>query len=529
MWVAGKSYAEPLMSDEQPASWKFYEPDLHTDRLAANRQREVAWDYRMKEFCPAEALPGFAFHQTDRTGSPAQKAVCPDARCAYKSRRRDFDLLGYRYSLLSSIGTAGLNNVLNNLPARSEDEFSGFPDEDIQWISSWLRWTDTNAHILLNARPLVMTASSGMVTSRPSRGNVDGMIMLEDGELGRGFVFVFNPSHRPVHVQIALDESNGFKCSTTMPLDVTRIGSSERNEPSSTGGFRLGRIECGGRVPIQVMPTSAAVFSIEPAGGVTRTPHVYGTPYDSAVVNTSNGMLSIRGAVGEVGTKLELRVLLPPETPSIGSIELNGMKVPSSAFECCAPFQGVPSVRVYSLIWAGEPFARCEEIHLSGGSGAFLVPTEVRTQLQARNATYHIEYDLDPQGNDDANVAWLAPGRLLLFFKPAAGIANEEAPAYNLSAVVDGAPLLVRAAYNTIVPNSGSFIGHWADVTRYIDGDTHTLQVVLPHGRNLEGVFFENVETTWSMGLLPSKSDGAATFHVFSPAVLADFRPLVAL
>jgi len=33
------------------------------DRLSANRQREVAWDYRMKEFCPMEALPGFAFHQ----------------------------------------------------------------------------------------------------------------------------------------------------------------------------------------------------------------------------------------------------------------------------------------------------------------------------------------------------------------------------------------------------------------------------------------------------------------------------------
>ena len=57
MWAQGGSYAEPLMSDEQPASWDFYEADLHTDRLAGNKQRAVAALYRA-EFCPNEALPG---------------------------------------------------------------------------------------------------------------------------------------------------------------------------------------------------------------------------------------------------------------------------------------------------------------------------------------------------------------------------------------------------------------------------------------------------------------------------------------
>ena len=32
MWVQGGSYAEPLMSDEQPGSWMFTGADLHTDR-----------------------------------------------------------------------------------------------------------------------------------------------------------------------------------------------------------------------------------------------------------------------------------------------------------------------------------------------------------------------------------------------------------------------------------------------------------------------------------------------------------------
>ena len=107
MWAAG-SYAEPLASDEQPTSWTFFTADLHTDRLAGNKQRSVAKAYR-DEFCPNEALPGFAFHQTDRDPTALQNkdSACPQGRCSNHSRTRDFDLLGYRYSLLSSIASGG--------------------------------------------------------------------------------------------------------------------------------------------------------------------------------------------------------------------------------------------------------------------------------------------------------------------------------------------------------------------------------------------------------------------------------------
>ena len=66
----------------------FYEADLHTDRVSANRQRQVAWSYRQQEFCPSEVLPGFAFHQTDRAVTKAQARVCPDGRCSNASRSR---------------------------------------------------------------------------------------------------------------------------------------------------------------------------------------------------------------------------------------------------------------------------------------------------------------------------------------------------------------------------------------------------------------------------------------------------------
>jgi hypothetical protein len=70
----------------------FYEADLKTDRLSANKQRSVAFDYRNLEFCPAEVLPGFAMHQTDRDATKLEG----DPRSNNHSRARDFDLLGYR-------------------------------------------------------------------------------------------------------------------------------------------------------------------------------------------------------------------------------------------------------------------------------------------------------------------------------------------------------------------------------------------------------------------------------------------------
>ena len=92
-----------------------YCADLHTDRLSANFERSIAWKYRNVEFCPAEVLPGFAMHQTDRDPTALEK-VAGGQRSNSHARARDFDLLGYRYSIMSSVGTAGLNNVVNMLP-----------------------------------------------------------------------------------------------------------------------------------------------------------------------------------------------------------------------------------------------------------------------------------------------------------------------------------------------------------------------------------------------------------------------------
>ena len=63
---------------------------------------------------------------------------------------------------------------------------------------------------------------------------------------------------------------------------------------------------------------------------------------------------------------------------------------------------------------------------------------------------------------------------------------------------VDGHPLLVRKAYNTIVPNPGRFIGHWADVTPLVTPGKQQVLTLRLSGKSPnvpQGVFFENVET----------------------------------
>ena len=62
-----------------------------------------------------------------------------DAR-AWDSNRfiRDFDHFGYKVALLSSVGSTGLNSIVNTLPARDAEEFEKFAKEDLAFIRGWL-------------------------------------------------------------------------------------------------------------------------------------------------------------------------------------------------------------------------------------------------------------------------------------------------------------------------------------------------------------------------------------------------------
>ncbi|MGE5110904.1 MAG: hypothetical protein ACM3JB_08625, partial [Acidobacteriaceae bacterium] len=61
-WLAG-SYPHPTGNDEQPESFVPF-PDLHFDRVSADRMRFVNYWYRNYQFAPEEIIPGYMTHQT---------------------------------------------------------------------------------------------------------------------------------------------------------------------------------------------------------------------------------------------------------------------------------------------------------------------------------------------------------------------------------------------------------------------------------------------------------------------------------
>ena len=73
----------------------------------------------------------FSMCPTEENANSTREWRCADGRCSNYSRARDFDLLGYRYSLLSSIATGGLNNVMCYLPARDAEEFAKLPAAEL--------------------------------------------------------------------------------------------------------------------------------------------------------------------------------------------------------------------------------------------------------------------------------------------------------------------------------------------------------------------------------------------------------------
>ena len=480
------------MSDEQPGSWPFYETDLHTDRLAGNKQRQVAKLYR-DEFCPNDALPGFAFHQTDRDATEVQKGICSDGRCSNHSRVRDFDLLGYRYSLLSSVGTAGLNNVVNMLPARDEQEFKLFPKEDLNFVSEWLQWTDENVVLLQLTRPIPSLAA-------PGAGVADGTIMLRDDNTG--CMFMYNPTMREVNVSLPLSgyssDSLGFKCRGNESVLVKQLASSERSSPMAQA-YNVDLVDCGsGVLSLTLPPTTARVFEF--VAWKAGSTIVFGAPA-STVNFDDNGTVSVSGALGESGTAVDMAIVLPTSQSAVTSVFVNGKSV---EFSAASKSSGTVAVAVEGTLWAGERFSRAQEVHSDsslGWSGTFTVPQSAIDQLEARNASYPIDYNTDPNDTDDANVAWLAPGRILVFVKYVAGSIDDT---LNVTGSIDGQQLLVRKAYNTIVRNPGRFIGHWADVTPLVKpGQQQTLELQLPAGlqQQPEGVFFDNIETIFTSSL----------------------------
>jgi hypothetical protein len=473
-WLAG-SYPHPTFNDEQPESFTPY-PDLHVDRVSADRERYTAYRYRNYEFTPSELVPGFITHQTSRSDEsdemPSRKTA--DRGTVLTSfRARDWDYLGWRYSLLSSIAVAGWNNVLNMLPARDSAENASFSEADRAWLRHWLQWTTTNKELLRHTRTIL---------GQPALGKVDGTSAIAGD---RGFVFLFNPDARRLTARVPLDGSIGLTAGERYTL----------REMHPLEGRRLGKPgegfwQRGDTVEVALDGGSALALEVVPAPANVRDPVVFGATGEATV---ASGVLALTGVRGEAGTSARLLIALPPRT-AVSRATVNGVWATvvahrEGAVEIATRFGGAEFHQLQPVVAWDSAF--------TGGhlSGTFTIPRRVFDQLSARRRAWPIPWTVE-----DYRTTWLAPERLLLY-APFAQADDK----WDARLLVDGKPIEFRKAYTAVRAVRSTFVGFYADVSLLEPDRPYRFELDLPMlepGRFL-GLYFENVEPEYVSAIVP--------------------------
>lgn len=468
-WLAG-SYPHPTGQDEQPESFLPY-PDLHFDRVSADRTRYVNFWYRNYQFAPSEIVPGYATHQTERSRnipSDAETGGHPqhveEVHSAF--RLRDWDYLGFRYSFLSSIGTGGWNNVVDMIPARDAEEFQHFSTADKQWIRTWLDWTSTHKEQLRHTRTILHP---------PSMCQIDGTSAIEGD---RGFLFLFNPNYRALKDTLPLDSSIGLTRGSTFVLREVYPQAGRLWGKRDAGLWTM-----GDTIPLALAGTSATVLEILPASEASQN-----SVFNASAINTQqpaatlNGTsLSLTGIAGEPGTTSDVGVLLP-HAQAVQAVTVNGQPI---AFQQHAGYISIP------VSFAGERFAQAQQVALHPNtdgsmSGTVVVPGRVMEQLRDRAKAWPI-----PWTADDYATTWLAPERLLLFLQAA-----EATDTMAAKLTIDGQLMEVKRAYTSIRVHPEAFVGLYADLSRLKPNVPHTLTLTLSgvEAGSFQGAFFDNVE-----------------------------------
>ncbi|HEX5054180.1 MAG TPA: hypothetical protein VFZ65_20545 [Planctomycetota bacterium] len=458
-WLAG-SYPHPLASDEQPESFPTF-PDLHWDRASADRQRRTAYAYRTQDFVPVEIMPGYLLHQTPRLD---EHGNCPRERF----RPRDFDLLGWKYSVISAIATAPFQLVVNFLPARDESEFRAFGPAEQDWLRGWFDWTDKHLDVLRHTRPLLGPVQLG---------RVDGAAAC----LGdRGFVFLFNPNYRPLSATFALDANLGLSTGERFVLRQLHpeAGQGSLLAPPSGTTWRFGET-----ATVPMPGAEALVLEIEPAPARPPEPRLAGAVGHAALVGSA---LALTGVAGEPGRELELHVTLP-HADAVRSCTVNDTVV---------PFTQTGAELTLRARFAGAPFGRCQQLGtydatFAGGTlrATAAVPRRVFEQLEARRRAWPVPYTAD-----DLRAGYLGSHRLLLYVAIA-----EPDEAMRVALRVDGAAVPLQPAYSSIVRSNpkNTFVGWFADLSSPAADVVHDFELDVPAlaPGQFQGLFFDTVAT----------------------------------
>ncbi|MDE3150687.1 MAG: hypothetical protein KGL93_00415 [Gemmatimonadota bacterium] len=471
-WLAG-SYPHPTSTDEQPESFLPF-PDLHFDRVSADRERYTAYKYRNYEFAPSEIVPGYITHQTSRSdGTGDMPFVRTDSGPQLvRFRARDWDYLGWRYSLISSIAIAGWNNVIDMIPARDSAEYADFSPADAGFFRHWIAWTAAHRELLRRTRTII---------GQPAVGRVDGTAAAMNDS---GFVFLFNPNARRLTADFALDSSLGLAPGAAPALELREVYPREGMRIGKPG---VGPWRFGDRVSIPMEGASAVVLEVRPVDAAMGQTILYGAP---GTATASAFGITVRDVTGEPGTTAQLLVKLPAgATPAPDSATVNGVPV--------AVQRITPDRVALDVHFAGTEFGKLQPVGpfdstFTGGTfhGSFTIPQRIFDQLEARQRAWPI-----PWTTEDFETTWLAPQRLLLFVD----IAQPDS-SWEPRMTIDGREVALRKAYSSVRPVSYDLVGYYADVSLLSADVQHTVELRLPALRpgQFQGLFFENVEPLYT-------------------------------
>lgn len=461
-WVDG-SYPHPTSTDEQPESFVPF-PDLHFDRSSADRERYTTYRSRIRDYCPSYLMPGYITHQTPRFNLD-QKVVREPFRI------RDWDYLGWKYSLISSIAMAGLNNVINMIPARDPEEFRNFSDEDKAYFKKWLDWTHDNQKYLENARPIL---------GQPAIGKTDGATAIIGN---KGYIFLYNPNGRSLPAKFALDESIGldkagsFSLKEIYPTESRLIG-----KPGS------GTWNYGDSVTIQMDGASAIAIDVSP-DEKSNAPVLYNSP---GYAKIQKNMLFLDSVIGEKGTTKEAFVQLSNKN-KIDSVYVNNNPV---------NFRQSGSRITVPMNFRGDFFPHMNQAGLfdpnfTGGvyKTSFNIPQRIMDQLHERSLKWPISWY-----ETDVETPYLLPQRLLFFVQIA-----EPSEDMDVQMQINGKPVTLTKAYSSLRQISHDFLGFYADISSLKPGENYNVELKLPVLKKgqFQGLFFENIETEYTDEIMP--------------------------
>lgn len=510
------SYTEPISGDENPESYGAAgaTPTLSTDHVLADNMRRVNFVYRARQLIPNHRVPGFMFHQSERSNSSGPGTGPTDGTSTliwdHDINTRDFDRSGFKYSLISSVGTAGLNNVLAMLPGRDQEAFDKFPADDKAFVKRWLDWADTQSDVLVNTQVISTLMSDDESGGKPGLDKVDGVAAVSsDGTTG--FLFLYNPGPTRPFAEIFLDESIGILPSNGSVARKWIVHEMYPNEELDGFSTPFGLVEEGAQMVVSMRPTKAKVLRLTQVDGPFTLPVVFGV--SNKLLTFNSNKLTIGGVNGLSGTTETVEACVPAAVGTNISIAItgwNGMVTKESqSCSTCNLLGGSCSCVYFDMNFNGSIMHEMMSVssdlpgdEFTGGwyNVSFDLNARMWTQRQERQAAYNITW-----AARDMDAPWLG-NRLLLYpylLVPEPNATIQAAPRM----WVDASEVPMTPAYNSRGHRFGNcFMGYYFNATDFVETaslGSHSLDLLMPSlnstgGQKLLGVYWYGPEDDYT-------------------------------